>query len=157
MENPQSGAISMFRFVAAFLAVKVIAGIGLALYASIAETEPSISATPINIAAVGLALLWYSKVANRPMSGPEILRFSIGNTLADILMSGAWFIAMMWMLDAPLSWEGVHIALGGKGDRESAQVALTIGLLVGSIQVFALSALFAWLTTRKLPRQARQA
>ena len=157
MENPHPGAISMFRFVAAFLAVKVIAGIGLALYAHIAETEPSISHVPITIAAVGAALLWYSKVAGRPMSGPEILKFSIGNTLADILMSAAWLFVMMWVASAPLSWEGVAIALGGKVDAKSAQLALTIGLLVGSFQVFALSAFFAWLTTRKLPRTARQA
>lgn len=147
---------SMFRFVAAFVAVKVIAGIGLAFYAHVKATEPSISAAPINIAAIGVALLWYSKVANRPISVPEALAFSLGNTLVDIGMSAAWILVMVWAVSAPFSWAGVDIALGGKGDGRSAQFALLVGLVLGSLQVFALSAFFAWLITRKLPRTARQ-
>lgn len=147
----------MFRYVAAFIAVKIIAGTGFALYAHFTKTEPSISAVPVTVAAVGVALLWYARVANRPMSGSEILRFSIGNTLGDALLSAGWICAMMWVASVPMNWEGIDIALGGKGDGNSAQLALTIGIVVGSLQVFALSAFFAWLTTKKLPRTARQA
>lgn len=155
MQDSDNSPTSMVRFVAAFLAVKVLAGLGAALYTYATGTEPPITSTPITIAAVGVAMLWFSKVKNRPMSGLEIMKFSGGTTLADILLSIAWFVGMIWMVGAPLSWQGVAIVMGGNGDGQTAKEAMTIGLVVGSIQVFGLSAFFAWLMTRKLPRMDR--
>lgn len=152
MTDSDDGPTSVVRFVAAFFAVKVLAGLGLALYAYATETEPPITSVPVTIAAIGVAMLWYSKVKNRPMSGSEIMTFSSGTTLADILLSIGWFMGMIWIVGAPLSWEGVAIVMGGNADGQTAKVAMTIGLVVGSIQVFALSAFFAWLVTRKLPK-----
>lgn len=96
-------------------------------------------------------MLWYAKVVNRPMSGSEIFKFSAGNTLTEIALSLAWGIGMIWLLDLPFSWEGVGAALG-TADRQTAQLALAIGLGIGSIQVFLLSAFLAWLISRRLPR-----
>src|SRR5678815_3817822 len=107
MESRNFEPISVLRFVLAFLAVKLVTGSGFALYKLATDDEPSISSTPITIAAVGIAMLWYAKAINRPMSGSEIFRFSIGNTVVDIALSVAWGIGMIWLLSVPFSWEAV--------------------------------------------------
>jgi hypothetical protein len=153
MQDPNSEPVPMLRFVLAFFAMKVLAASGLAIYAiATGADESPISPTPITIAAVGAALLWFVRVVNRPMSSSEIVKFSLGNVIADVSLSVAWGLGMIWMLSEPLSWEGVDAVLGGNGNGDTARLVLATGLGIGSIQVFALSAFFAWLITRKLPR-----
>lgn len=89
------------------------------------------------------------------MTGLEIMKFSGGTTLADSVLSIAWFVGMIWMSGAPLNWKGVDIVMGGNGNSQTAKEAIAFGLGFGAIQVFGLSAAFAWLLTRKLPRMDR--
>jgi hypothetical protein len=146
----------MILFVAVFFVVKIITALGISLYAYVTESEPPVIATPVTIAAIGLALVRFSKVVNRPMTGKETFAFATGNTLADICLSAAWLLAMMWLSSIPMSWESVAIILGGNRGVESAQTGLIIGLVIGSFQILALSAFFAWLITKKLPKSDPQ-
>ncbi|WP_150125030.1 hypothetical protein [Tsuneonella mangrovi] len=152
MTTDRPKSVSMLRFNFAFWLVEITAAGAAGLYTLKTGNEPPITSTPIMIIAIGLALLWYGKAVNRPMTGLEISKFSIGNMVADLINGVAWMIAMILVLDVPFSWEGVSIALGGEVSGHSAKIAVLIGLIVGEGGVAITSAFFAWLISRKLPK-----
>ena len=151
MEDRRANSISVTRFVVAFMIVKLAIGACFALYFFATNKDPEVSSAPINILAVGVAMHWYTKLANRPMSSAEIIKFSGGNVVADIVLSAVWGVSMIWLLGLPFNWNGVGAVLGG-ADSHNVKLALVIGLAIGSVQVFLLSALLAWSFSRKLPR-----
>lgn len=148
-ENPNP--FTTLRFVLAFLAVKVVVVSGGALYTVATGDQPSIPATLVTLVAVGMAIFWYSKAVNRPMTGSQIFTFSVGNTLADFVLTIVWIGAWMWHLGIPFNWAGFGVALGVQLNSHDAVVAFWIGFIFGELQVFFWSALFAWLISRKLP------
>lgn len=143
----------MTRYVLAFLAFKLAFVIGLgAIFSWIDGEVPNLS-TPAGIVCVALSISWYARRENRPLSARQILFYSIGTVLAELFLSVTLAVTMLWIASAPLSWEGLDAAtFGGGGNIETTKKAVLIGVIVGSIQTFALSMAFAWLFTRKLPK-----
>ena len=155
MDNPDFEPVSVFRFVLAFVGVKLAAGAGLVIY-TLTELVPTppIFSMLATVAAVGLAMAWYAREVNRPMSGSELLKFSIGTALADIAMSNPLLIAMLLLGGGiPFSQGWVRAVLGE--DPLSALTDLIIHLGPGWIKVFSLSAFLAWLMSRRLPKRNR--
>ncbi|QLC21034.1 hypothetical protein HFP51_01830 [Parasphingopyxis sp. CP4] len=153
MESHSVEPVSMLRFVLVYLVVKLVAAGGLTLYFLTTGTELFTSTIGITIAAVGLAMWWYVKAVNRPMLGSEILKFSLGTALTDVLLSVLWGIGSIWLLDLTFTWEGVGAVLGEGLDVDTTKLLVVSGLVIGSIQVFAISALFAWLISKNLPKK----
>ncbi len=151
MKEDSCGPVPMTRFVMAFLGVEILAGIALVIYTLATGKEPPNLSTPILILSVGLAVYWFTRIFKRKMRKAEIWRFSIGNTLAELVYSVVWVFVALLLLGAPFSWEGVSSIFGGDGSAEAGKAGLLVGLLIGLPQVFIVSALFAWLITRKLP------
>ena len=152
MDNPDFEPVSVLRFVLAFVGVKLAAGVGLVIYIfTQLRPTPPIFSLLVSVAAVGLAMAWYAREVNRPMSGSELLKFSIGTALADIVLSNPLLIAMLLLgSGVPFSQGWVRDVLGE--DPLSALTDLIIHLGPGWINVFSLSAFLAWLISRKLPR-----
>ena len=152
MENSGSKSVSMIRFVLAFLAVKVVAMAGSMLYSLATDATISVPATVVTIVAASIAMAWYAKAENRPMSPSEIFRFSAGNTLCDVGLSVVWGIWTLWIFGLPFSWEGLGALLGL--NAHDAQNVFAAGLVMGGVAVFAISAVLAWSMSRKLPKRA---
>lgn len=126
----------------------------MVIYTLATDKEAPISSTPILVLAVGIAVYWFTKIYKRKMNRTEILRFSVGNVLADLVFSVIWTIGMLWLLGVPFNWEGLSTVFGGDGSAEAAKVGVLVGLLVGLPQVLVVSGLFGWLITRKLPEKS---
>lgn len=158
MEEESVEPVSMFRFVVVFIVVKIALSGAWWAYVYFVENRPPISSTvssiAILLAAIVAAVLWFAKTNNRPMLRTEIIRFSLGNFLADLALSFAWVVGMIWLMGAPASWEGVSMVIGGDGDPNLAKFALVVGLTAGLVQVVALSALFGQFITKNLPDKA---
>jgi len=154
LENSQR--VSVFRFVMAALAVKILIAAGFGIYAYLTENEPPSISTSITIVAVGVALFWYSKVINRPMQRKEIILFASGVAVSDVFLSFAWLIGVIWISGQPLSLEGADAALfEGTGSLLQSDVlaGMLFVMVFATIMTFVLSAFFAWLMTRKLPKK----
>lgn len=152
MDNNDFEPTSMLRYIAAFFAVKLAAAGALLLYAFNFDGDPPISSTVITIIAVTLPIGWFAKSENRPMLSSERMWFAIGNTIAELVFTFAWGIAMFLITGAPFSWEGFSQILGGGGDPEAAKFGLIVGLTVGLLPVPIFSAFFGWLMTKSLPK-----
>ena len=148
--------VSVTKFVLAGLIVKVLLMVGVVVYVAYAEVEPIDFSTPANILAIGAGMLWYCKAVNRPMQKGEILRFALGTIIADLALSVSWFLLVTWLSDQPLSLQGVDAAVfDGSGILLSQDdlIELLIVTSFALLMTFFSAAFFAWLMTRKLPRE----
>ena len=148
--------VSVTRFVLAGLIVKVLLMVGVGVYVAYAEVEPIDFSTPANILAIGAGMLWYCKAVNRPMQKGEILRFALGSIIADLALSVCWFLFVTWLSDQPLSLQGVDAAVfDGSGIllNQDDLIGLLIVISFALLMTFFMAAFFAWLMTRKLPRE----
>ena len=144
----------MTRYVLAYFACKLVFVIVLGFASLWIEGQPPNLSTPANIVCTALSISWFIKRENQPLAVVEIFNFSIGTVLADFILSFTWVAAMMWLSSVPISWEGLDAAVfGGGGNIETTKEAVYIGGAIGSLQVFLISASFAWLLTRKLPKR----
>ena len=132
----------MTRYVLAYFVCKLVFAIGLGLASLwIKGKVPNLS-IPANLLCASLSMSWFVKRENQPLTGLEILNFSIGTVLADLILTLSNFAALMWISSAPISWEGLDAAVfGGGGNIESIKVALKIAAVIGTLEVFFISAI----------------
>lgn len=90
------------------------------------------------------------------MQRKEIILFASGVAVSDVFLSFAWLIGVIWISGQPLSLEGADAALfEGTGSLLQSDVlaGMLFVMVFATIMTFVLSAFFAWLMTRKLPKK----
>ena len=155
-EIHQKTSTSVTRYVLVVLAVKTLIGVSFGAFSYLTEYDMPNLSSPVNIVAVGLGLLWYSKVVNEPMAISEILWFASGVALVDLALSFLWLILLTWMSGQPLTLNGAELAVFGKAGtltNRADQIVILSLIMFSVLMTFGLAAFFAWLMTRKLPKK----
>jgi hypothetical protein len=150
--------VSVIRYVLAGAGLKLTLGLSAGLYNLLSGREPPNFSNASTILAVCAGIAWYSRRINRPMKPIELFRFALGTMLIDIVLSGIWLLAMLFVAGAPFSVEGIDSAVfDGSGVvlNSDGQVAMILLMVFSSLLTFALSGFFAWLLTRKLPKKIK--
>ena len=154
MNNLETLAVPVWPYVL----VGAIAKLGMvgavSLYVAATGKDLPVNSTVGTICAVAAGLSWYTRKINRPMQRIELVRFGIGTAVADMALSLLVVIAPILWIGESLSLRNIDLVLGGDGTKLTPQDIFPFSfLLIFSMLItFSTSILFAWIMTRKLPR-----
>jgi hypothetical protein len=146
-------AVPVTRYVLAVAAVMVVILVFTLGIIYLFDPEiPSGAGTIKTMVAIIAGVSWFSQKVNRPMMVGERLRFAAGVALVNVVIPAGYFLVALLLVGLPLSIEGVDQIFGGSGFLTGG--ILTFFAAFAAVVSFAQAYFFAWMLTRKLPKNA---
>jgi hypothetical protein len=142
-----------------FVLTGVLAKVGLGgvvyWYAAATGKDLPTNSTIGTIVAVSAGMAWYARRVNRPLQRTELFLFASGTALSDLALSVSFIAGLILYNGLDFSVHSMDLIFGVGETKLTAGDIWPIAILslFSMLMTFAVSIAFAWLITRKLPRQ----